>query len=251
MRPPRRMVLTPDLVARVHRVLEDPGPDPALVYHADEDYKAAVQAILASHPGGPDTWLFAYGSLIWKPEVEHVESRKGTVRGWHRSFCFRIARFRGTKDEPGLMMSLDRGGQCRGVLFRLAPHTVEAQLGKLVRREMTIKPPNNIPRWITVETEREPLRALAFVMNRRSRFYVGRLPPQEVADMLSKACGHWGSCAEYLHNTVAHLEEHGIHDRNLWHLQTLVAERIRTHAHDSDPHQASGTGPGKGTATGA
>ncbi|MFC5485751.1 hypothetical protein [Microvirga aerilata] len=27
--------------------------------------------------------------------------------------------FRGTKDQPGLVMSLDRGGQCQGVIFRL------------------------------------------------------------------------------------------------------------------------------------
>jgi cation transport protein ChaC len=220
------MTLTPDLVARVHRVLEDPGPDPTWVYHVDEDYDAVVQNLLASHPGGPDTWLFAYGSLIWKPEIEHVETRKGTARGWHRSFCFRIMRFRGTKEQPGLMMSLDRGGQCQGVLLRLAPQNLEAQLGKLVRREMTVKPPNNLPRWINVQTEHGPFPALAFVMNRHSRFYVGRLSSEEVADVLAQACGHWGSGAEYLCNTVAHLEQHGIHDRGLWKLQQLVARKI-------------------------
>jgi glutathione-specific gamma-glutamylcyclotransferase len=225
-----QMVLTPDLVARVHRVLEDPGPDPRLVYHTDQDYDAVVQGILASRPGGSETWLFAYGSLIWKPEIEHVEARKGTAQGWHRSFCFRIERFRGTKEQPGLMMSLDRGGQCHGVLFKLAPENLEAQVGKLVRREMTVKPPNNIPRWIAVNTEQGSVRAIAFVMNRQSRFYVGRLQPEQVADVLASACGHWGSCAEYLHNTVAHLAEHEICDRNLWRLQALVAERIRATA---------------------
>jgi len=227
MRASRQMALTPDLVAQVHRVLEDPGPDPNRVYHSDNDYDAVGQSLLASHPGGPDTWLFAYGSLIWKPEVEHVEIRRGTAYGWHRSFCFRIERFRGTKEQPGLMMSLDRGGQCQGVLFRLAPQNLEAQLGKLVRREMTVKPPNNLPRWISVQTEHGPLRALAFVMNRQSRFYVGKLSAPEVADVLARACGHWGSGAEYLCNTVAHLEEHGIHDHGLWRLQELVATCIK------------------------
>jgi len=222
------MALTPEHVAQVHRVLEDPGPDPTWTYHTGEDYDALVQVLLASHPGGPDTWLFAYGSLIWKPELDYVEARRGTARGWQRSFCFRIERFRGTREQPGVMMSLDRGGQCQGVVFRLAPDNLEGQLGKLVRREMTVKPPNNLPRWIAVETDQGPLRALAFVMNRQSRFYMGRLPPEQVADVLARACGHWGSCAEYLHNTVAHLEEHGIHDRNLWRLQALVAERIHT-----------------------
>jgi glutathione-specific gamma-glutamylcyclotransferase len=110
MRASRQMALTPDLVAQVHRVLDDPGPNPNWVYHSEEDYDAVVQTLLTSRPDGPDTWLFAYGSLIWKPEMEHVEIRKGTARGWHRSFCFRIMRFRGTTDQPGLMMSLDRGG---------------------------------------------------------------------------------------------------------------------------------------------
>jgi cation transport regulator ChaC len=76
---------------------------------------------------------------------------------------------------------------------------------------MTVKPPNNLPRWINVQTEHGPLPALAFVMHRHSRFYVGRLSSEVVADVLAQACGHWGSGAEYLCNTVAHLEQHGIH----------------------------------------
>jgi cation transport protein ChaC len=158
--------------------------------------------------------------------VEHLEARRGTAHGWHRSFCFRITRFRATRDRPGLMMALDRGGQCQGILYRLPGRSLEAQLGKLFRREFTVKPPNSTPRWIRVATEEGPLTALAFVMNRQAPAYVGRLAPEEVAAILAGACGHWGSGAEYLHNTVMHLEEHGIHDRNLWRLQELVAGRI-------------------------
>ncbi len=220
------MALTPDHVALVHRVLEDPGPEPGLVYHSEADYDAVVRNMLALRPPGRDAWLFAYGSLIWKPEVEHLEARRGTAHGWHRSFCFRITRFRATRDRPGLMMALDRGGQCQGILYRLPGRSLEAQLGKLFRREFTVKPPNSTPRWIRVATEEGPLTALAFVMNRQAPAYVGRLAPEEVAAFLAGACGHWGSGAEYLHNTVMHLEEHGIHDRNLWRLQELVAGRI-------------------------
>lgn len=226
----RQLSLTPDLVARVHRILQDPGPEPGLVYHVDEDYDRIVGSMLASHVPGQDAWLFAYGSLIWKPEVDHVEACQGMARGWHRSFCFRITRWRATRDRPGLMMALERGGQCRGMLYRLPGATLEAQLGKLFRREFTAKPPNSMPRWIKVETVREPVRAIAFVMNRESPAYVGRLALDEVADVLARACGHWGSGAEYLRNTVAHLEEQGIHDHNLWRLQRLVADRIERSA---------------------
>jgi len=51
-------------------------------------------------------------------------------------------------------------------------------------------------------------------------------PLEEVAPILARACGHRGSCAEYLYLTVKHLEEKGIRDRNLWELQRLVAEEI-------------------------
>ena len=41
----RQMALTPGLVARVHRALDDPGPDPSWAYHTDEDCDAVVQSM--------------------------------------------------------------------------------------------------------------------------------------------------------------------------------------------------------------
>ena len=52
--------------------------------------------------------------------------------------------------------------------------------------------------------------AIGFVVNPRSDRYVGRLDSDDVVDVLATAAGHWGSCAEYLHETVARLEELGI-----------------------------------------
>lgn len=75
-----------------------------------------------------------------------------------------------------------------------------------------------------------PVSALTFVMNRASPLYAGRLAPEAVADILAVACGHWGTGAEYLMNTVSSLENKGIHDSNLWRLQHLVAERIEAGA---------------------
>lgn len=124
------------------------------------------------------------------------------------------------------MMALDRGGQCKGVAYRLQGTTAEVQLNKLFRREMTTKPPSNMPRWITVEIDGQAVRALGFVANRKGPGYTGRLPLEAVAECLSRACGHWGSGAEYLYHTVVHLEELGIRDRNLWRLQSLVAGQI-------------------------
>jgi glutathione-specific gamma-glutamylcyclotransferase len=223
----RTMSLTAGHIARIHRVVEDQGPAPGFELNTDADYAAWVESIMRAHPA-PEapTHVFAYGSLIWKPEIEHTGEQIGVARGWHRSFCFRMPRFRGTHEQPGLMMALDRGGQCKGVLYSLPMQDIEGQLGRLFRREFTSKPVNSMPRWITVVTASGSIPALTFVMNRASPLYAGRLAPGAIADTLAIACGHWGTGAEYLLNTVASLEKHGIHDGNLWRLQRLVAERI-------------------------
>ena len=63
-------------------------------------------------------------------------------------------------------------------------------------------------------------------MNPHGPAYAGHLPEEEIVETLSKAAGHWGSCAEYLLHTVENLERHGIRDRMLWKIQAAVAERI-------------------------
>lgn len=223
---PRQMHLTAAHVARVHRVVTDPGAAAAAL-HNDADYADRVRMMLQTHPA-PDqpTRLFAYGSLIWKPEIPHIAEATATAYGWHRAFCLRQTRFRGTPDEPGLMMALDRGGTCRGLLYTLPPENLVGQLDRLFRREFTVKPITNMPRWIKVVAGGQTCAALAFVINRASAMYAGRMTPEAVADILSRACGPIGSGAEYLFNTVSHLEANGIHDTHLWQLQRLVAERI-------------------------
>jgi cation transport protein ChaC len=223
----KELTLTPAHIARVHRIVPDSGPPIGMELNTDADYATWVDKIIATKPvPSAPVRLFAFGSLIWKPEIEYVGEELGIAKGWHRSFCLRMPRFRGTPQEPGLMMALDRGGQCAGVLYQLPSSDMAGQFHRLFRREFTIKPVNNLPRWIIVQTRSGPVTALAFVMNRKSPLYAGRLSPSTVADILARACGHWGTGAEYLLNTVSHLEAKGIRDRRLWQLQQLVAERI-------------------------
>ena len=49
---------------------------------------------------------------------------------------------------------------------------------------------------------------------------------EATAAVLARAVGHWGTGAEYLLDTVQHLEALGIHDRFLRQLQRLVAANI-------------------------
>jgi len=226
--------LTAELVARVERTEPDPGPLPGRTYLADSEFDVVAADLLAewrSRPGGQPFWVFAYGSLIWKPECAFTEHRRATAHGWHRSFCLQLKRWRGTPDCPGLMMALDHGGACHGVICRLPDEDQKAQLGKLLRREIDQREDVGTLRWITVTADIGKVRALTFYAGPRASYYTGKLPMDEVAKTLARAAGHWGSCANYLYQTITKLEEYGIHDSHLWKLQEMVAAEIMRNSH--------------------
>ncbi len=154
-------------------------------------------------------------------------------------------RFRGTRDLNGLVMALDRGGQCRGMVFRVPADQAQAVLHALFRRELVVNPPGTPPRWLAARRDDGgSVQALGFVVDRRSPFYAGKLPPEEVARVLSTAAGHWGTCAEYLRSTVSRLEDLGIRDRHLWRLQALVADLIARRTPGSGPTPGAAAGEG-------
>ncbi|NBQ94655.1 MAG: hypothetical protein EBU15_04595 [Betaproteobacteria bacterium] len=64
-------------------------------------------------------WVFAYGSLIWNPEIPVRRGLLARVDGYHRRFCISSTRFRGTPEQPGVVLGLDRGGSCRGMAWEL------------------------------------------------------------------------------------------------------------------------------------
>ncbi len=218
------MTLTAELVAEVHRLEADPGPE--YVELSPDDYRNVAQSIADENAGRP-LWLFAYGSLIWKPAFEHVEHRACKAFGWRRSFCLEIRRWRGTPAQPGLMMCLDYGGCCHGVAFRLPGGNDYEQVLRLVQREADYQGDLAAIRWIDVRAGNEKFRALAFWAAPRTDASYVSLPIEQQALLLARAAGHIGTCAEYLHNTIVKLHEHDIHDRYLWRLQELVAEEIR------------------------
>jgi cation transport protein ChaC len=169
------MHLTAELVALVERTEPDPGPEPGTTEHTDDNFEAMATTVLAEY-NPEQLWIFAYGSLIWNPEFEVEEQRRAVAHGWHRAFCLKLTRWRGTRELPALMLALDRGGTCVGIAFRLPRGRNREQVVQLLKREIDANPPTNIPRWIEVSTTEGRIRALAFVASPKGSAYAGRRP---------------------------------------------------------------------------
>ena len=111
------------------------------------------------------------------------------------------------------MLALDAGGSCQGMALKVNPARVEQELSLLWRREMVVG--SYTPKWVTMHHSGGRRSALTFVMNREHRSYRGSLTPAKTAKILAHATGVLGSNAEYLFDTVDHLNQWGLGDRPL------------------------------------
>ena len=211
----RESILDGTLHASVRATL---GPDVVLM--TDTERNAQVRAMLAQAPQPGRIWVFAFGSLIWNPAFHFVERRTARIHGFHRQFCLWARAGRGSPERPGLMLSLESGGSCAGVAYRLAPEAAATELDVLWRREMFTMAYR--PVWTTARTPEGPEAVIVFSANRSHERYIPGLEEREVARLLATGAGPMGRCCDYLFDTVAHLRQLGIRDRRLESLEAQV-----------------------------
>ncbi len=178
-----------------------------------EERQASLRQALAHWQPGQDLWVYGYGSLIWRPDFDFQERRLALLRGHHRALCLWSRINRGTPECPGLVFGLDRGGSCRGVVYRLAGAQVPEYFPALWEREMGAGA--YLPRWLSCETEQGPVPALVFIMNRANPGYIRHLPEDEVLAIVRRASGRYGACTDYVMETASALRAAGIRDARL------------------------------------
>jgi len=173
-------------------------------------------------------WVFGYGSLMWNPGFDHEVRAAALLRGYHRAFCMVSHRHRGTREVPGLVLALAPGGSCLGRAYRVADAEVDTVLAYLDDREL----PDYayLPRTVPVRLYDdeghlgERVEAHTYVADvRRTDQCLPGLSLEEAAVYIRRAHGLQGSNADYLANTIAHLDELGIEEGRLHALQALVA----------------------------
>lgn len=183
----------------------------------------APRDALSDLPAG-DMWVFAYGSLMWKPEFPHLRVCRAHIHGYHRDLCVWSWVHRGTRAQPGLVLGLDRGGSCVGLAHRVAAEDRDATVAYLYARELVTHVYLPVVRSVRIDGE-GIVPALTFIVDRRHPQYAGTLSSALAARTVRDARGRSGHNLDYFANTMVHLDALGIRCPRLVAIERALAAR--------------------------
>ena len=159
-------------------------------------------------------WVFGYGSLLWQPEFEAEETILARATGFTRSFCMWSIHHRGTEENPGLVLALDKGqGTCDGMGFFIPPERAAETLAALRERELISSAYYEAFAPLDLADGRK-VEALVYVIAQDHVQYC-TLTLEKQAQVIAQAVGGRGPNPEYLYRTKEKLDELGISDADI------------------------------------
>jgi cation transport regulator ChaC len=167
------------------------------------------------------TWVFGYGSLIWRPDIPFVEAVPASLPGYVRRFWQGSHDHRGTPDQPGRVVTLIESPQarCAGMAYLLQPDVVQHTFERLDHREK-----NGYERFV------EPLhlqdsrcvQGLVYIAPVNNFAYLGDAPLPAIARQIARSSGPSGRNIDYLTELAAGLRSLNAHDEHVFELESMV-----------------------------
>lgn len=177
-----------------------------------------------------DLWVFAYGSLMWRPGFAFLERRHARLVGAHRALCVYSFVHRGTAERPGLVLGLDRGGNCRGIAYRVAAARRGETIDYLREREQVTMVYRESWRRVWLDDDpQQSVHALCYMVDRGHAQYAGRLTVEQQLQYVRQGHGRSGNNRDYVLATVKEIEAQGYRDHDLH----LLADRLK------GPHESA------------
>ena len=131
---------------------------------------------------------------------------------------------RSRNSKPGLVLGLDRGGNCRGIAYRVAAARCAETIRYLREREQATMVYRET--WRTVWLDDDPkfrVQALCYMVDRGHEQFAGRLTLEQQLHHVRQGHGRSGNNRDYVIETVGALEALGFRDRELH----LLAQRLK------------------------
>ena len=170
-------------------------------------------------------WIFAYGSLLWRPGFEFKRVKKASVRGWERRLWHSSTDHRGTPELPGRVASIIpmEAGYCEGLVYEISDSKWDKAIKYLDEREK-----NGYERIvISVDVEGLGLVQSTTYMSKSEEGWVAsNEKDEETIYFLLNAVGESGKNLDYLLTLGSTLDELGIEDAHVGKLRKMVKERL-------------------------
>jgi glutathione-specific gamma-glutamylcyclotransferase len=158
-------------------------------------------------------WIFAYGSLMWRPGFEYLQVKKARLMGFHRRLCVYSYHYRGTPEQPGLVLGLDSLGSCIGLAYQVADEHWPDVLDYVRKREMITGVYREIVR--RMPTEHEIVEAVTYAVVKTHPQCAPVMSVSDTMTYIERGVGQSGRCTDYVSNTIQHLRGMGVRDRGL------------------------------------
>ena len=190
------------------------------------------------------TWIFGYGSLIFRPSFPVVERRTAALAGYARRFWQGSIDHRGTPEAPGRVVTLIEapGATCVGVAYRIAPDDEEAVLAHLdvreqngyerLRRPLLLDDPPAEPCGAPAGSlgasarlrgsPAEAVDGLVYLAGPTNPSFLGPAPLEQIARQIAASQGPSGSNAAYLLSLADALRALDAPDEHVFALESLV-----------------------------
>ncbi|MEM7466214.1 MAG: gamma-glutamylcyclotransferase [Pseudomonadota bacterium] len=161
--------------------------------------------------GDSFSWIFGYGSLVWRPGFKFSNACIATLRGWERAFCQASPDHRGTPTKPGRVLTLRKAANvhCVGMAYQVEREDKQEILDYLDVRES-----GGYSRQIVniVLDTKDDVGALTYIALPDNPHAVAREPDAELLSLVKSRHGPSGSNLDYVLNLSAALQEKNIHD---------------------------------------
>ena len=158
--------------------------------------------------GPQQIWVFAYGSLMWRPGFDAPAPLTAVVTGWSRRLWQGSPDHRGTPQLPGRVATLVRNpnARCLGLAYAVQGPPAQAVLAAIDVREQGGYQRQQV--MMTLGPARTQTPALTWVGMPDNRWFLGDAPLPQMVQTIRHARGDSGTNADYvvrLHQTLTGL----------------------------------------------
>jgi glutathione-specific gamma-glutamylcyclotransferase len=174
-------------------------------------------------PAPLPVWIFAYGSLLWRPDFPFVEALPGHIRGWSRRFWQGSPDHRGVPGAPGRVVTLTPTADalCWGLAYRLEEATRELTLQRLDLRERGGYE-RHVVEFRRRDAHQDSVPAFVYVASPTNPHYLGPCALGRIAEQIRRAHGPSGSNLDYVLRLDTTLQALGIKDEHVSALAALL-----------------------------